>query len=275
VWAHGDGKIANSRPFSPLRADLFINTQVGQFRTCLYCPPKYDLRYVDAAISSGEGAKMKKAAVILCGSGFKDGSEVRESVGVLWALSEENVNAAFFAPDEEQADVVNCLTGEVAQEKRNQRVEAARIARGEVKPLGQLSAADFDMLLIPGGFGAAKNLCSFAKEGSGGKVHSGMQRVLEEFQSKGKPIGAVCIAPAILALAFRGKQLELTVGDTSEASAELEKLGHRHLAKKASEWVTDAKNRVVTTPAYMHDQAPLHEIFTGIRGMVREVCKLA
>lgn len=219
---------------------------------------------------------MKKAAVILCGSGFKDGSEIREAVGVLWALSMEGIDAHCFALDEAQTDVVNCLTGQaVAGEKRNQLVEAARIARGQVKPLAQLNVKDFDALLLPGGYGAAKNLCSFATQGSGGKVHAEVKKALEAFHAAGKPIGAVCIAPAILALAFSGRGFELTVGARCEASGEIEKLGHRHVEKKASEWHCDRKNRVVTTPAYMHEAAPLHEIFEGIHGLVRELKQLA
>lgn len=217
---------------------------------------------------------MKRVAVILCGSGFKDGSEIRESVGVLWALSEEKAETAIFALDEPQSDVVNCLSGEIVSgEKRNQLVEAARIARGNVRPLSELKAAEFDALVIPGGYGAAKNLCTFAKEGGAGKVHPLVQKKLEEFQ--GKAIGAVCIAPILLAMAFKGKGFELTLGGKSEASAELEKLGHNHVEKKASEWHVDKKHKLVTTPAYMHDSAPLSEIFQGIRGMAAELIRLA
>lgn len=219
---------------------------------------------------------MKKAAVILCGSGFKDGSEIREAVGVLWALSAEGVATSIFALDEPQADVVNCLTGEAAKgESRNQLVESARIARGAVRPLAELDARGFDFLVLPGGFGAAKNLCTFAKEGAGGKVNGEVKRVLEDFHSRGKAIGAICIAPALVGMAFAGKGFELTLGEAGEAAAELEKLGHKHRPKAASEWHVDEKNKVVSSPAYMHDNAPLHEIFTGIQGLVRELCRLA
>jgi enhancing lycopene biosynthesis protein 2 len=195
---------------------------------------------------------------------------------VLWALSAEGVATSIFAPDEPQADVVNCLTGEVAKgESRNQLVEAARIARGAVKPITQLQAQGFDFLVLPGGFGAAKNLCTFAKEGSRGKVNAEVKRVLEDFHGQGKPIGAVCIAPALVGMAFAGKGFELTLGAGGEAAAELEKLGHQHRPKAASEWHVDSKNKVVSSPAYMHDDAPLHEIFTGIQGLVRELCRLA
>ena len=215
---------------------------------------------------------MKKVAVILCGSGFKDGSEIRESVGVLWALSEAGAETEIFALNSAQADVVNCLTLEaVAGETRNQLVEAARIARGKISPLEKLDVTQFDAVILPGGFGAAKNWCTFATQGSQGKVNPQIQKTLQAFYAARKPIGAVCIAPAVVAMAFPGRGFELTVGDNSEASQEIEKLGHRHVVKKANEYHIDNENRIVTTPAYMYDAAPLHEIFAGIRGLVRRV----
>lgn len=218
---------------------------------------------------------MKKIAVILCGSGFKDGSEIRESVGVLWALSAEGAEVKMFAPDQPQFDVVNCLTQQtVAGESRNQRVEAARIARGAVEDIAKLNPAEFDALVIPGGFGAAKNLCSFAREGSRGTVQPEVLRVLKGFRQSQKPIGAVCIAPAIVALAFPQGGLELTVGGPSEAAQEIEKLGHRHVEKKACEYHVDKMHKIATSPAYMWDQAKLHDIFDGIRGMVKALLAL-
>lgn len=217
----------------------------------------------------------KRIAIVLCGSGYKDGSEIRESVATLWALSPHPVEVQCFAPDAPQADVINCKTGQpMAGESRNMLVEAARIARGEVLPLSQLRAPDFSALILPGGFGAAKNLCTFAREGAQGSVRPELQVILEEMHATRKPIGAICIAPAILALAFRGKDFELTVGAPSEASSELEKLGHRHVARRADECHVDPVHRVVSTPAYMYDHAPLHEIFSGIQKLVDQVIHL-
>lgn len=220
---------------------------------------------------------MKKIAVILCGSGYLDGSEIRESVGVLWALSAIGVEAHCFAPDSPQSDVVNCLTGKPSnQESRNMLVESARIARGKVQPLTELRTSEYSGLIMPGGFGAAKNLCTFATEGSKGKVQPDLKMILESMHQLQRPIGAVCIAPAILALTFSGKhKLELTLGAHSEASAEIEKLGHLHVVKQASECHVDLKHGIVSSPAYMYDQAPLHEIFEGIQSLVREVAKLS
>jgi enhancing lycopene biosynthesis protein 2 len=219
---------------------------------------------------------MKKIAVILCGSGFKDGSEIRESVGVLWALSAQNASVQCFAPDAPQFDVVNSLTGDtVKDESRNMLVESARIARGQVKPLIALNPNDFDAVIIPGGFGAAKNLCTFALKGAQGTVLPELDKILHDFHAQRKPIGAVCIAPAILALAFKGKNFELTVGEKCEAEQEIEKLGHRHVVRKANDFHVDKGNKIVTTPAYMYDEAPLHEIFTGIQKLVKEVVSLS
>ncbi len=218
---------------------------------------------------------MKKVAVILCGSGYRDGSEIREAVATLWALSQEHAKVQCFAPDAPQADVVNCLTGEAsASEKRNMLVESARIARGDVKPLSQMSIADFDALLIPGGFGAAKNLCTFASKGSQGTVRPEIEKIIQGFFEKQKPIGAICIAPAILALSLRGKNLSLTLGEMGEAAQEIEKCGHKHQATKVTECHIDSQNKIVTTGAYMFGHAALHDIFTGIENCVRGVLKL-
>ena len=215
---------------------------------------------------------MKKIGVILCGCGYKDGSEIHESVGVLWALSQYSGKISSiqcFAADDMQADVVNCLIGQpVAAERRNMLVESARIARGNVLPLSQMKPSEYDGLIIPGGFGAAKNLCTFAYKGSGGSVRKDLADILITMHKQGKPLGAICIAPAILALAFKGKSFELTVGAKSEASAEIEKLGHKHIVCKVNEAHFDRKNNIASTPAYMYDGAPSNEIFEGIRKLV-------
>lgn len=218
---------------------------------------------------------MKKIAVILCGSGFKDGSEIREAVGTLWALSQEKVSIQCFAPDAPQFDVVNTLTGEASKETRNMLVESARIARGQIKSLSELNTRDFQGIVMPGGFGAAKNLCTFAMKGSQGTVRPDIEEILKKFHSEHKPIGAICIAPAIVAMTFRKGNFDLTVGEKGEASQEIEKLGHHHVVKKANECLVDEKHKIVTTPAYMYDEAPLHDIFVGIQKLVKEVVKLA
>ncbi|OFZ78212.1 MAG: isoprenoid biosynthesis protein ElbB [Bdellovibrionales bacterium RIFOXYD1_FULL_53_11] len=217
----------------------------------------------------------KKAAVILCGSGFKDGSEIRESVATLWALSSLGIESQCFAPDADQADVINCLSGEPMNEKRNMLVESARIARGKVLPLHKLIAADFDMLLLPGGFGAAKNLCTFATEGAGGTVIPDLRRAIESFFNARKPIGAICIAPVLVAMSLPGKNLDLTLGPRGSGTHEVEKLGHRTTVRRPDECNVDIPNRIVTAPAYMHGDAKLREVFEGIRKAVEETVRLA
>ncbi len=219
---------------------------------------------------------MKKIAVILSGCGYLDGSEIREAVATLWALSQHPVKVECFAPDALQTDVMNTLTGQpIPKESRNMMIEAARIARGKIKPLTELNSEDFSAVILPGGYGAAKNLCTFATQGHKATVQKNVQSILESMFHLKKPIGAICIAPAIVALTFKNKNLELTVGTPCEASQEIEKLGHRHFATKVTEIHTDAKNRIITTPAYMYDDAPLHEIFTGIQNLVSEVVRMA
>lgn len=220
--------------------------------------------------------KRKTIGVVLCGSGYKDGSEIRESVATLWALSAVGVDVKCFAPDGPQTDVVNCLTGQVvAGETRDMRVEAARIARGQVESLGYCNPDEIDGLILPGGFGAAKNLCDFASLGAQGTVRPELQELLQKLQAHRKPIGAICIAPVILGLAFQGLGLRLTVGALGEVAQTLEALGHHPVVCSSDRCIVDEGHRVVTTPAYMDDDASLHDIFHGIRALVDEVVRMA
>lgn len=215
---------------------------------------------------------MKKVAVILCGSGARDGSEVREAVAALWALNREGAQVQCFAPDAPQKDVVNALTNEaMPSATRNMLIESARIARGDVKPLSEYREANFDALIIPGGFGVAKNLCSFAYFGSAGNVLPDAKDAIQATHKAGKPIGAICIAPALVALALPSAALELTLGGPGEAPSEIEKLGHKHKVCASQEICVDEKHKLVTTPAYMHANAPLTEIFEGIEKLVKRV----
>jgi enhancing lycopene biosynthesis protein 2 len=218
---------------------------------------------------------MKKIAVILSGSGYLDGSEIREAVGVLWALSPHSVEVQCFAPDIAQHHVVDHIKGAETSEKRNVLTESARIARGKVKPLSEFRAEEFDALIMPGGFGAAKNLSTFAFKGSAGEILPEVERAIQDMVKAHKPIGAACIAPAVIALAMKGSPLELSVGASGEESREIEKLGHKHFVTKANQIHRDRIHNVITTPAYMYDDAPLHEVFEGIKKMVDAVVAMA
>lgn len=223
---------------------------------------------------------MKNIAVVLSGCGFLDGAEIRESVATLWALSpaesQGKISVQCFAPDIPQNDVMNTHTQQPAEgETRNVLVESARITRSKSAPLSELNPQNFDAVIFPGGFGVAKTFCTFASQGSQAFILPEVESILQKFHQSGKPIGALCIAPALLALALKGASLELTVGADGEAAQEIEKLGHRHVVCQPNEHHIDSQNKVVSTPAYMYDDAPLHEIFEGIQKTVQDVIRLA
>lgn len=191
---------------------------------------------------------MKKIAVILSGCGVKDGSEIHEATLTMLALSKNEVDYFCFAPNKEQYDVVNHYTGEVSNEKRNVLVESARIARGKIKPLSELLAADFDGVILPGGFGAAKNLSTFAYDGADFKVDLEVARVLKDFHSARKPIAALCIAPVILSKVLGGI---LTIGNDKATAEVINFVGGKHVNKEYHEVAIDEKNLLVTNPCYM------------------------
>ncbi|KAF7215465.1 glutamine amidotransferase-like class 1 domain-containing protein 3, mitochondrial [Nothobranchius furzeri] len=228
--------------------------------------------------SSSEMAK--RVAVVLAGCGVYDGSEIHEASAVLVHLSRGGASVQMFAPNIEQMHVVNHLKGEPSQESRNVLVESARLARGNIKDLTELSAENHDAVIFPGGFGAAKNLCTWAVQGKDCTVNDQVRAALQAFHSKGKPIGLCCISPVLAAKVFPG--CEVTVGiekdskypDTADTAAAISQLGCKHVSKSVAESHVDEKNKLVTTCAFMCD-APIHEIFDGIGSMVQGVLKLA
>lgn len=217
---------------------------------------------------------MVKAAVVLSGCGFMDGAEIRESVLALLYLDEQGAEAACFAPDMNQTQVVNHLTGKPVNETRNALAEAARIARGDISDLKKLRARDFDALMLPGGYGAATTLSDFAQRGKDADVLPELERVIKEFLGARKPIGAICIAPAVLALAARGENLALTIGKDAATASAIEALGHRHVPCEADRAAVDQAHGIATCPAYMAD-APLAQIAAGIRQVVELVVSMA
>ena len=196
----------------------------------------------------------KKIGVILSGCGVYDGSEIHEAVITLLAIDRNGAEAVCMAPNVAQMHVVNHLTGEVAAgESRNVLVESARIARGKVKDLATVKAAELDALIMPGGFGAAKNLCDFAVKGADCTVNPEVARLIREMVAAKKPVGAVCIAPAILSRVLGADQLphQLTIGTDAGTAAALTGMGSQHVACPAREFVIDKGNKIVSTPAYM------------------------
>lgn len=214
---------------------------------------------------------MRPIAVILSGCGRGDGSEIHESVSCLIHLSRLGFTYRCFAPDKAQSDVINHATGEPTKETRNVLVESARISRGDISPLPSLNPADFDAIVFPGGFGAAKNLSSFAKDGANCTVDSHVERVIREFRAQKKPIGLCCIAPVlaakVLGASAGGPGCQVTIGSDAGTAEAVRAMGATNVAKAVTEAVVDEANRIATTPAYMCD-ASIHDVFVGIGKMI-------
>ena len=220
---------------------------------------------------------MPRVAVCLSGCGVSDGSEIHEAVLTLLALDQAGAEIVCCAPNIDQAVVVNHLTGKPAGgESRNVLVESARIARGNIRDLAEVTAAQIDALIFPGGFGAAKNLCDFADRGADCTVDAEVERLVGQMLDAGKPIGAICLAPAMLARVVGGRNLHarMTIGNDKSTAAALEKMGVRHLDCPCESFVVDASHKIVTTPAYMLGKGPAM-VFEGIRKLAEEVLRLA
>ena len=213
---------------------------------------------------------MAKIGVLLAGCGVNDGSEIHEAVLTMLALDQLGVERLCLAPNIKQRDVVNHLSGQAVSETRNVLVESARIARGEISDLADVSVADIDAVILPGGFGAAKNLSDFAVAGAQTEVHPEVLRLLQEMHKAKKPIGAICIAPAVLARALGAFKPELTIGNDLATAKILESFGARHHDCSVDEIIVDQRNRLVTTPAYMLGPG-LREVVTGIDKLVRQI----
>lgn len=214
----------------------------------------------------------KNIAVILSGCGVYDGTEIHESVITLLRLSQRGAHVQCFAPNIAQLHVINHLTGEEMPESRNVLVESARIARGEIKDIREAKVDDFDALIVPGGFGAAKNLSSFATEGAACSVQPDVLALAEAFAEAGKPIGLMCISPAIAAKIY-GPGVTCTIGKDADTAAAVEKMGATHQECEVSDIVEDKARKLVSTPAYMLAQS-ISEAASGINKMVDRVLEL-
>lgn len=217
---------------------------------------------------------MPRIGVLLAGCGVYDGSEIHEAVITLLALDRAGAEIVCTAPDMDQHDVINHLTREPMPEKRNVLVESARIARGEIRNLKDVRAGDLDGLVIPGGFGAAKNLSNFALKGPDSDVHPEVRRILEEMVAAGKPVGALCIAPATLTRALGGRKPEVTIGSDAGTASAIEAMGGTHKVCTVDMIHLDRRNKVVTTPAYMLGPA-VKDVARGIEKLVEKVMAMA
>lgn len=215
---------------------------------------------------------MKRVAVVLSGCGFLDGAEIHESVLTLLALDRAGTEVTCFAPDQPQAQVVNHFTGQPASESRNVLTESARIARGKIQPLSQADASLFDALIVPGGFGAAKNLSNFAIQGAECDINPDLTRLVKAMHQAGKPMGFICIAPALLPKML-GVPVRLTIGNDIDTAEVIDSMGGEHVTCPVDDIVVDADQKVVTTPAYMLAQR-ISEAALGIDKLVARVLVL-
>ena len=214
---------------------------------------------------------MKKIAIVLSGCGVFDGAEIHEATLSMLAISRQGGAYQVFAPNIQQHHVINHLTGEKMDESRNVLVESARIARGKIRELKEFKAEEFDGLLFPGGFGAAKNLSSWAFDGADASILPELEGAIREMVEQNKPIGALCIAPVILAKVLGA--VRLTIGDDEGTVRAVESAGATHVQTTHGQVVVDSKFKVVTTPCYMLD-ANIAQIADGANNVVKAMVEL-
>lgn len=215
----------------------------------------------------------KKVGVVLSGCGVYDGSEIHEAVCTLLAIDRCGAEAVCMAPDMELAEVDH-LKGEPTGVKRNVLVESARIARGKIRNINQVSASDLDAVIFPGGFGAAKNLCNFAEKGAGAAINPEVARLLKDMAAARKPICAICIAPALIA-ATLGKEYapSVTIGNDAGTAAAIRQTGSVHVDCPVTEFVVDKEHKIVSTPAYMLAET-ISQAAEGIEKAVRATIEM-
>ena len=218
---------------------------------------------------------MKKVGVLLSGCGVNDGAEIHESVITMLALDRAGAEMVLMAPNIDQMHVVNHYTGQEMDEYRNVLVESSRIARGNIKDMAEISANDMDALIIPGGFGVAKNLCDYAMSGPDCSINPDVYRLISELKLLNKPIGAICIAPAMMAkiLGELDESANMTIGSDETTSKDIETMGSVHVECQVSEMVVDEEKNLVTTPAYMEAKT-IKDAADGIEKLVKQVLSM-
>ena len=216
----------------------------------------------------------KKVAVILSGCGVYDGSEIQEAVATLVALDNHGLEAVCFAPDIEQMHVIDHLKGTpMHDEKRNVLIESARIARGKISALNPSDMDNMDALMLPGGFGAAKNLCNYAVAGVDLEVNELVRESINKIHQAGKPIVSLCISPVILAKIFKEHSPKLTVGGYGDDAKNIEAMGAVHVITTHEQITVDEKLKIITSPCYMMD-ATVGQIFRGVDNAVAQLKKM-
>ena len=210
-------------------------------------------------------------AVVLSGCGVYDGSEIHEATLTLYAIKKLGADYEIFAPDTEMHHTINHVTGKPVKEKRNVLVESARLARGNVKPLNEYKASRYNGIIFPGGFGVAKNLCTFAFDGTDCKVLPVVEKAIKETAKLGKPIGALCIAPVLIARVLNN--ISVTIVNDKGTIKAIQSFGGKHIKTEHGEVAIDPVNKIVTTPCYMLDST-IDQIGDGAMNVVKEMLKL-
>jgi len=218
---------------------------------------------------------MKKIGVVLSGSGVNDGTEIHEATLTLLFLDKAEVEIVCMAPDIEQYDLIDHLSGqEIKNQKRNVLKESARIARGELKDMAQVKSSDIDGIIFPGGYGAAKNLCNFAVKGIDCKVNQEVEKIIRKMHQESKPMGFICIAPVLAAKVLGEFHPQLTIGNDPDTAEKIKKMGGEHIVCEVKGVAVDRKNKIVSTPAYMIGPT-ISKIAEGIEKLVNKVLELA
>lgn len=218
---------------------------------------------------------MKKIALVLSGSGHQDGTEITEAVSLIIALSKLKTEISFFAPDL-NIHPQNHLSHKLQeQETRNVLLESARITRGKIQKLEELTVKNFDGVAFPGGYGAALHLSSWGQHGANCEVHPLVAKIITEFHEQSKPIAAICIAPVLIAKTLGKLGVTLTIGNAEKVIQEIRKTGAQHEICPVQDFITDRDFKVITTPAYMYDDALPHEVFEGISQLAQEFVEMA
>ncbi len=207
----------------------------------------------------------KKFAIIIGGCGHRDGSEIHETTMTMLAIENNGATYELFAPDRNQYHVINHITGEEMAENRNMLVEAARIARGKIKSLDDFNVNDFDAVIFPGGFGVAKNFFNYAFKGPKATVDPQIEQIIKEIKAVDKPIGALCIAPVLLAKVLKG--ITVTIGNDDATAHDITVMGGHNINTSSGEVISDKINKIFSTPAYMLD-ATISDIAEGANNLV-------
>ncbi len=218
---------------------------------------------------------MAKVGLVLSGCGVNDGSEIHESVITMLELDRAGAETVIMAPNIDHLHVINHATGEEMEESRNVLIESARIARGDIKDIAVVKGDELDALIFPGGFGVAKNLSDYAMAGPDCSVNPDVSRLISEVHDAGKPIGVICIAPAMMAkvMGEKGEKADLTIGFDEQTGNDIDAMGANHVMCPVEEFIVDKEKKIVSTPAYMEAKS-IKEAAAGIEKLVAEVLSL-